>query len=275
MKGCPAVADNLFIVIFITPTNFKLFTPMDPEHNQYHFSFFKPTTESARHNRNMVLQFVVIWAVAIFGFQILLKVLEKPTPEPAYLLYQQSWPAIKSGDLNVRDLQISAQSALSVLGKVHIRPAHRSALDNAVSWFAWQIADSSQQAMLFAALTDFESLAAKVESITDESYKAKKEILIPILGELYGLAPMDIRGKIAPLEVHSLLLESFDDENRKVFEEAMEFYMVHNQSVLTDTGIPGLSLSLFLHCRIPADPLRGAMLGILHANRHVQQEIWY
>ncbi len=45
---------------------------MDPQQNQYHFSFFKPTTESARHNRNMILQLVLIWTVAIFGFQVLL-----------------------------------------------------------------------------------------------------------------------------------------------------------------------------------------------------------
>ncbi len=163
---------------------------MDPEQNQYHFSFFKPTTESARHNRNMVMQFVLIWAVAIFGFQILLKILEKPTPEAAYLLYEQSWPAIEAGSHDVQDLQSSAQAALSVLGKVQIQPAHRDALDNAVSWFAWQIADSLQQVRLYAALTEFEELAAKIELITDETYIAKKELLIPILEELYGLSPI-------------------------------------------------------------------------------------
>ena len=218
---------------------------MDPEQNQYHFSFFKPSTESARHNRNMVLQFVLIWAVAIFGFQTLLKILEKPTPEPAYLLYEKSWPLIEAGNADLLDYQSSAQAALSVLGKVHIQPDYRSALDNAVSWFAWQIADSAQQEALSAALSDFESQAASIELVTDESYVASKALLIPILGELYGLAPSDIRQKIAPLEVHSALLESFDDENRKVFVEAMELYLVHNQSVLTDTIFLGFPFHYF------------------------------
>lgn len=218
---------------------------MDPQQNQYHFSFFKPTTESARHNRNMVMQFVLIWAVAIFGFQILLKILEKPTPEPAYLLYEQSWPAIEAGSHDVSDLQSSAQAALSVLGKVQIQPAHRDALDNAVSWFAWQIADSSQQVRLYAALTEFEELASKIELITDETYIAKKELLFPILEELYGLSPIDIRVKIAPLELHSSLLKSFNDENRKVFMEAMDLYLIHNQSVLTDTNFLGFPFHYF------------------------------
>lgn len=218
---------------------------MDPEQNQYHFSFFKPSTESARHNRNMVIQFVLIWAVAIFGFQTLLKILEKPTPEAAYLLYEKSWPPIEAGNADLMDYQSSAQAALSVLGKVHIQPAHRSALDNAVSWFAWQIADSLQQELLLAALADFESQAASIEVVTDESYVGSKALLMPILGDLFGLAPSDIRLKIAPLEVHASLLESFDDENRKVFVEAMELYLVHNQSVLTDTIFLGFPFHYF------------------------------
>ena len=121
---------------------------MDPQQNQYHISFFKPTTDSARRNRNMVVQFVLIWAVAIFGFQILLKILEKPVPEPAYIQFESSWANIKDGAPAVADLQNAGQAVLSVLGKVAIDPAHREALDNAVSWMAYQIADSAQKADL-------------------------------------------------------------------------------------------------------------------------------
>ncbi len=118
---------------------------MDPQQNDYHISFFKPTTDSARRNRNMVVQFVLIWAVAIFGFQILLKILEKPTPEPAYTQFESSWKNIEAGSPTMVDFQNAGQSALSVLGKVAIDPEHRAALDNAVSWMAFQIAGSNQQ----------------------------------------------------------------------------------------------------------------------------------
>ena len=71
---------------------------MESEKNDYHISFFKPTTDSARRNRNMVVQFVLIWAVAIFGFQILLKLIEKPVPEQAFVSYESVWTDIKEGD---------------------------------------------------------------------------------------------------------------------------------------------------------------------------------
>ena len=218
---------------------------MDPEQNHYHFSFFNPTTDSARRNRNMVVQFVLIWGVAIFGFQILLKILEKPTPEPAYTVFESSWENIEAGFPGITDLQNAAQSALSVLGKVAIQPQHRHALDNAVSWFASELADSVQKQELIAAVSDFESIAGTTEVITDETYVAAKNRLIPLLGTLYDLPPSDVRGKIAPLEVKSSLMDSFDDESREVFVEAMGLYLVHNQSVLTDIKFLGFPFHYF------------------------------
>jgi putative solute:sodium symporter small subunit len=218
---------------------------MHPEQNQYHFSFFKPTTDSARRNRNMVVQFVLIWGVAIFGFQILLKIMEKPTPEPAFTVFESSWKNMEAGNPETRDLQNAAQSALSVLGKVAIQPQHRNALDNAVSWFAFELADSVQKKDLLATLADFEDIAATTENITEETYVEAKNRLIPVLGNLYNLSPTDVRQNIAPLEVKSSLMESFDDENRKVFVEAMGLYLVHNQSVLTDTKFLGFPFHYF------------------------------
>ena len=101
---------------------------MDPSQNDYHISFFKPTTDSARRNRNMVVQLILIWVVAIFGFQITLKIIEKPVPEPAYTLFESSWEGIESGNPTLTDLQGAGQAALSVLGKIAIDPGHRELL---------------------------------------------------------------------------------------------------------------------------------------------------
>ena len=70
---------------------------MDESPNGYHISFFKPTTPQALANRNMVLWLVSIWVIAIFGFQILLRILEKPTPEPAYVSFQTVWANVENG----------------------------------------------------------------------------------------------------------------------------------------------------------------------------------
>ncbi len=218
---------------------------MESEKNDYHFSFFKPTTESSRRNRNMVIQFVLIWAIAIFGFQILLKILEKPTPEPAYIVYETYWGDIQAGNIELTNLQNVGQSALSVLGKVAIEPEYRQALDNAVSWMAWNIADSTQKQRLIVAVKEFEDIASVTEVITDDLYVGQKNQLIPILQEIFNLHPNDVRGKIAALEVKSSLMRSFNTESRKIFEEAMELYLIHNRSVLTDTKFLGFPFHYF------------------------------
>ncbi|MEA1896201.1 MAG: DUF4212 domain-containing protein [Bacteroidota bacterium] len=218
---------------------------MESEKNDYHFSFFKPTTDSSRRNRNMVVQFVLIWAIAIFGFQILLKILEKPTPEPAYIVYETHWGDIQDGNIELTNLQNVGKSALSVLGKVAIDAGHRQALDNAVSWMAWNIADSIQKQRLIVAVKEFEDIALITENITDDIYVGKKDQLISILQETFNLHPNDVRGKIAALEVKSSLMGAFDTESRKIFEEAMGLYLIHNRSVLTDIRFLGFPFHYF------------------------------
>jgi len=218
---------------------------MESNPNDYHFSFFKPTTDSARRNRNMVVQLVLIWAVAIFGFQVLLKVLEKPTPEPAWDVYHSVWPDIETGNAGVDQLKEASQSALSVLGKVAIDPADRAALDNMISWAAYNIAGEDQRAILMEKLESFESVAATTDDPTAVDYVEAKKELIPILQEIYGLAPSDVRGRIAAVEINSSMMQSFGDENRKIVSEAMDLYLVHNRSVLTDTRFLGFPFHYF------------------------------
>lgn len=218
---------------------------MEPKENEFHFSFFKPTTESARHNRNMVVQFVLIWAVAIFGFQILLKVVEKPTPEPAYLVYQSVWPAIEAGTPGTDALKSVSQSALNVLGKVAITPSSRAALDNLISWAAYNIADSLQKGELIEKISVFEAVAATTEDITADDYVAAKNDLIPLLQNIFGLSPNDVRAKIAAVEVKSTMVETFSDENREAVGKAMDFYLIHNRSFLTDGKFLGFPFHYF------------------------------
>ena len=70
---------------------------MDDSSQDYHISFFKPTTPQATANRNLVIWLVLIWFVAIFGFHILLRIVEEPTPEPAYLTFQNAWETMENG----------------------------------------------------------------------------------------------------------------------------------------------------------------------------------
>lgn len=218
---------------------------MHPQKNHFHTSFFKPGTESARRNRNMVIQLVLVWALAVFGFHILLKLIEKPVPEPAYTVYKEHWQGIKDGNMDKEALQLVSRSALSVLGKVMIQADHREALDNAVSWMAWNIADSSRKEELKNAVSAFEEIAESTEKITDKDYISIKNELIPLLQNIFNLNPNDVRAKIAPLEVKTSLMDSFGEDKMEVFEEAMGLYLIHNRSVLTDTVFLGFPFHYF------------------------------
>lgn len=218
---------------------------MDAENNNYHISFFKPTNDSTRHNRNMIIQLVSIWAVAIFGFQLLIKILEKPVPEQAYLTYETYWADIKEGTLSDVGLREVGKSTLSVLGKVAIRPEFRAALDNAFSWMAWNLADSTTKILLRDKVSEFEKVTESSVLISDQNYLDLKNDLVPVLGSLFEIHTSDVRRKIAPLELKSSMMESFSEENVKLFEEAMDLYLIHNRSVLTDTKFLGFPFHYF------------------------------
>lgn len=218
---------------------------MESNQQDYHISFFKPTTDSARRNRNIIVQLILIWAVAIFGFQILLKVIEKPTPEKAWEIYQVHRDKLEAGSSDASVLVPVSQSALSVLGKVAIDPVHRTALDNMISWSAYRIADSAQRIMLTEKLSAFEAVAATTDVVTADDYVAAKNDLIPVIQEIFALSPSDVRSKIAAVELHSSMMDSFSDENRKIVREAMDFYLIHNRSVLTDTVFLGFPFHYF------------------------------
>lgn len=216
---------------------------MEPSQKDYRISFFRPTTESARHNRNMVVQLILIWAVAIFGFQLLLKILEKPVPEPSYYMFESSWDAIESGSARLTDYQGAGQAILAVLGKIAILPDDQMLLQDALSSFAYQISDQKEE--LKEAVAEFEEHAASITDISDQAYVAKKKELIPVLAGLFALDEQDVRSKIAPLEVKSALMESFEDPGRDQIMETMGLYLIHNRSFLTDTRFLGFPFHYF------------------------------
>ena len=115
---------------------------MHPPQNDYHISFFKPTTPQATANRNLVIWLVLIWFVAIFGFHILLRIVEEPTPEPAYLTFQNAWETMENGSPGANELQQFGQVTLSVLGK-SLAQNERDILNNALSSSLYQLTADS------------------------------------------------------------------------------------------------------------------------------------
>lgn len=218
---------------------------MNDTENGYHISFFKPTTERARFNRNLVVWLASIWFIAIFGFQITLKVIEKPTPEPAYTTFESVWDNIKAGDATATELQQFGQSTLSVLAKIAIEPDERAILANAMSWSLYSLIPDSLQNKFVSRITEFETLKAGITDIADEEYVEFKNLLSKMLSPRIGLSEFDVRTRILPLELTAVNVTALTDETLTRLPSIMAKYLIHNQSVLTDTKFLGFPFHYF------------------------------
>lgn len=213
--------------------------------NDYHISFFRPTTPRALTNRNMVLWLISIWAVAIFGFHFFMKAIEKPTPEPELIVFNQVWDNVKAGNASNDEIMQFAHSALHVTGKVFIDADSRTALDNGISWAVMQLADSAQKIAITNAIFSFEKVVASTTVVSDEAYVLEKQKLSALAQQVLGLNPSLVLAKILPLELRSTGLSEFTDANKGVVEHCMPLYMTHNRSFLTDTKFLGFPFHYF------------------------------
>lgn len=215
------------------------------QENNYHISFFQPTTARARYNRNMVVWLISIWAVAIFGFHFLLKAIEKPTPEPELLVFNEVWENVKTGNATSEELLKFAQATLHVSGKVFIKADHRTALNNGISWATYQLADSVQKAAISELLLKFESAAKNANVVTEPDYIKAKLELGAIAQQILKLNPATVLAKILPLELRSSGILEFTEANKATVEACMPLYTIHNRSVLTDTKFLGFPFHYF------------------------------
>lgn len=218
---------------------------MDKSSDEYHISFFKPTTPQAKANRDMVVWLVLVWFIAIFGFQIVLRVIEKPTPEPAYITFQKAWGNVTQNNASAEDLQGLGQSTLSVLGKIAISPTERTTLDHAMSWSIYQLAEGAQRANIVQQIKEFENLKGSIQNISDAEYLKGKATLSAEIGPMLNLAAQDIRAKLLPLELSSANLENLNDATVENLPVIMKKYLVHNQSFLTDWRFLGFPFHYF------------------------------
>jgi hypothetical protein len=213
--------------------------------NGYHISFFRPTTERARFNRGIVVWLTTIWFVAIFGFHIALRVLQKPTPEPAFTAFERVWEGIKDGTANNNDHQVFAASALSVLGKIALNEDERLLLSESMSRSTLLLEPDSSRAELIARVTAFEAMKAGGAAYNDPSYIDAKNRLAEKSVSLVGLEAQDPLTRILPLELTVRNTGSLSDEAAARLPSIMEKYLVHNQSVLTDTVFLGFPFHYF------------------------------
>src|SRR3972149_6642317 len=111
--------------------------------DQYNFSIFRPRNLHGKKNRNVILTMLLIWAVAVFGFQFLLRGIEKPTPEKALTLFESTWPAVVTGELSNADYKTFLYALVLVKGKSTIIPGDQKVLSDAISCVAFTVVPDS------------------------------------------------------------------------------------------------------------------------------------
>lgn len=207
------------------------------ERKDYHISFFRPTTRLAKFNRNLSITLVLIWAICIYGFQVVLRVLEEPTPEQAYLNFEQVWPNVKTNNANEQEKQQFIVSALSVLGKVTVQPADREVLNNAVAKYYYELLPGEQYDAFQGKMTSF-----KASQLGEEDYITNKKALSADASRVIDVPSYSLEAKLIPLE---LAAASSSEVNIAKVEAVMAKYLIHNQSVLTDTVFLGFPFHYF------------------------------
>jgi len=203
----------------------------------YHISLFRPTTKLAKFNRNLILSLLTVWAVGIFGFQILLRILEKPTPELAYTAYESVWENIKSSQASDQEKQVFIKSALSVLGKVTLAPKDRLILDNSVNQLTYDLIPDDEIQMIHSQI---ESL--RNSHLEDANYQNIKNSLSAKLAKYLNVEEYSLEAKLLPLELVAAQEKMI---NIEMVERVMAKYLIHNQSILTDTQFLGFPFHYF------------------------------
>lgn len=218
---------------------------MENSSDSYHISFFKPTTDRARANRNMVLWLVTVWFTAIFGFHIVLRIIEEPVPEPSYTAFENAWTNVSSNQFSHSDLQELAKSCLSVSGKMALAPEEQAVIDQAFSWSLYHLLENPEREQTLREISEFDAIAASISDIADPEYVQLKNALSRKLSPVLGLDDTDVRTKLVPFSLNPEGMDTLGEETKSILPDVMSKYLIHNRSVLTDFRFLGFPFHYF------------------------------
>jgi putative solute:sodium symporter small subunit len=214
------------------------------ETEEFRISFFKPTTQQAKMNRNLIIKLFIAWAVAIFGFQILLKIIEKPVPEEALVRFIPAWEKVAAGTATDHDLRTIGQSIVQVTGKLNLEPGEYAILKDGISWTLAELLPEHELAGLQEEVRRLNRLREEIVSLQDPEYLAVKESIISIASPTLGIGEGTLEAQLLAIGlVENMAI--MEDQSWERIPEIMHLYMTHNRSVLTDTIFLGFPFHYF------------------------------
>ena len=214
------------------------------ETEDYKISFFRPTTHRAKLNRNLTVKLFIAWAVAIFGFQILLRIIEKPVPEEGLMSFSAAWEKIQTEAAEITDYQAAARPIVQVLGKSSLKADEYETLKDVLGWIVAQVIPYDELNELQEEVIRLNLLRSQITSLKDEEYIKAKEVVGMKAGSALGLEYGSLLSQLLPLALDNDLI-NVSSENKMKVPDILSTYMIHNRSVLTDTIFLGFPFHYF------------------------------
>ena len=198
------------------------------ESKSYNVNFFKPSTPFLKENIRAIVIGLVIWGVVTYGFQILLKIMETPTPEASYVEFQQIAPKLADGSASAEEMVTGANFYLAMLGKSAALLKNEQ-LKTAFTSTAYNVLAGADQQMLM-------DTAAKAGS--------GEAMDVGFINSALGITDNKAMMAVVPFALTAVTPDKmvmFDPATKPL----MDKFFIHNQSVLTDTIVFGFPFHYF------------------------------
>ncbi len=192
------------------------------ESKSFDVNFFKPSTPFLRENIRAIVIGLVIWGVATYGFQILLKIMETPTSEAIYLSFQQAAPKLADGSASPEEKVTAANFYLSMLGKSTALLKNEALKDAFTSTVYNLLSDAEKKTLLAVAQT-----AATGEKVD-----------VDFINTALGITDNKAMMAAVPYSLSAITPDKMAMTNDSL-TPLMDKFFIHNQSVLTDTIVFG------------------------------------
>jgi hypothetical protein len=216
--------------------------------DQFNFSLFTPRNLHGRKNRNVILTMLLIWATAVFGFQFLLKGIEKPTPEKALTVFESVWPVNGNAD----DYKALLNSLVMVKGKITVSPDDQKLLNEAISCATFTIMSDSLKPLVMANIAELKNQKLRLVDAEDQAYldiresiRQEEKIISSLTAVYTGFSDGSLEESIFTSSLVDTYPESLSDNAFVRLPDVMKLYLVHNQSVLTDSKFLGFPFHYF------------------------------
>jgi len=220
--------------------------------DQYNFSIFTPRNLHGKKNRNVIFTMLAIWVVAVFGFQFLLRAIEKPTPEKALTIFETEWSGIASGNEDGADYRALLNSLLMVKGKLTVAASDRELLSEAISTVTFRMVPDSLRPLVMEKVAELEIMHADIAGLKGQLYMDLKfriqdasKNLITILEPHTGYGATSLEASLLAASLKKDYPVSLMEPSLARLPDLMKLYLTHNQSVLTDTKFLGFPFHYF------------------------------